>query len=202
MRAFLLCCVAFLAGPTSAEEAPIWATALLPQAMDRTLLSERMVCAAGQFHIATRTHLQTVSERSFALPKVVPHCLAVLAETARREAALDLYWRLTVDNVLFDARQIGPLQSDEFRTVLAAAQANATTYVSMTGETRALPCPLAFDAGFHYGAARPSAQVAGLDVSERDRLTATCFEEGSALPSAYGLTAGILAGQAWARAAN
>ena len=74
---------------------------------------------------------------------------------------------------------------------MQASATGAASYETPSGETKPLPCELAFDAGFTLARAQPNQTLATeLTAAQVDALTLDCFNPETVTKPLHGLLAG------------
>jgi hypothetical protein len=152
--------VALSAAAASAAPASIYMREL--DLMDpQSLVDVRQNCVLDHMPaVLAKVQRDNPNER---LPTADAYCVRAVAVSAAHDELAHLYANLALQeqgySALTFAEDAKLLQHDEAgRTTgatLRAALSGADSYVSITGKTRALPCPLALDAGYTWAYRNP-----------------------------------------------
>jgi hypothetical protein len=143
----------------------------------------RGICAAHRMPVVKRK--VDAAEPAAVLPDVHAYCLKAIEVSAGRDRLPDLYINLALQeqgqSEFRSAEQAALLKNDEAgRTtglILRAANAAQGDYASITGKTKPLPCPLAFDAGFTWGYRSPDKQQPyELTAADAERIARACYD--------------------------
>lgn len=172
------------------------------------LAKVRENCATGQMpQILAKVRRDNPGEQ---VPAADTYCVTAMGVSGRRNALLDLYINIALQeqgySELHFAEQAKLLQHDETGQtagrIFRAAGSGASDYVSITGKSRALTCPLALDAGFTWGyrnSGKP--QPYALSAESAAAIARACYDPSIQEISVAGQTmpaqkAGLYAG-AW-----
>ncbi len=178
---------------------------------DLYLVQTRQSCAEGKMP-AIKQDMDTDArlKGSTPLPDVDIYCRKVLTESRRRGHLADLYINFALQEQgyrdYYSVDQAQLLKNNEagrtLAAVLQAANVGQTTYTSITGKSRDLPCPLALDAGFAWASANTTASVpVALTPVEANAAVRQCYAPSATTITIRGTTypaqkAGLIAG-AW-----
>jgi len=172
------------------------------------LAKVRQNCASGQMpQILAKVRRDNPGEQ---VPAADTYCVTAMGVSGRRNTLLDLYINIALQeqgySELHFAEQAQLLQHDEAGQtagrIFRAAGIGATSYVSITGKSRDLPCPLALDAGFTWGYRNSGkAQPYALNAKSAAAIARACYDPSNREISVAGQTmsaqkAGLYAG-AW-----
>ncbi|MDV6333154.1 hypothetical protein [Asticcacaulis sp. 201] len=178
---------------------------------DLYLVETRQTCAEGKMAaIKADMDKDKRLKSSTALPAPDIYCRKILTESKRRGHLADLYINLALQeqgySSLHFAQQAQLLKNNEsgrtLAAVLQAANAGQPSYTSITGKPRDLPCPLALDAGFAWGAANAMAAApVTLTEAEANTIALQCYDVATTTITIHGIAmpaskAGLIAG-AW-----
>lgn len=148
----------------------------------RSLVQVRENCVLSHMPgILARVKRDNPGER---LPAADAYCLRAIAVSAGHGQTLDLYIDLALQeqgySELAFAEDAKLLQHDEpgqtAGRIFRAAGSGATTYASITGKSRDLPCPLALDAGYAWGYRNPDKpQPLALTATDAAAIARACY---------------------------
>jgi hypothetical protein len=148
-----------------------------------TLVQIRQNCALNQMPgILAKVQRDNPGEK---LPAADAYCLRAIAVSATHNELLDLYIDLALQEQGYDGLHFAEdeklLQHDETGqtagSIFRAAGGGATSYVSITGKTRGLTCPLALDAGYTWGYRNPDKpQPVALTAPGAAAIARACYD--------------------------
>lgn len=176
-------------------------------ARDIDLAKGRAVCAG---HLMPE-EVRGVIADSVPHPGTVRMCKAIITESLKRGAGIDLYTHYAITELTgktiitedLDVRKLTPNNEDAttFTTIRDGAKADATTYKTVSGRELPLTTALALDAGAYAGYRQPDAKIAA-DQSDEDieRTITACYEENSTHSRKACFLAGARFGQTVRRA--
>lgn len=155
-------------------------------ARDIDLAEDRAVCAE---HFMPKEVVKVLAD-GVPHPGTVRMCKAIITESLKRRAGLDLYTHYAITDLTgktiitedLDVAKLTPNNEDAttFTTIRDGAKADATTYKTVSGRELPLTSALALDAGAYAGYRQPDAKVAADQTDEDiERTISACYEENS-----------------------
>lgn len=178
------------------------------------LAKVRQDCAEDQMPgILAKVQKDNPSE---SLPPADTYCLKALAVSASQGILLDLYINLALQeqgqSEYHAVEQAQLLSHDESGktagSILRAAKAGQTTYISIKGATRPLSCPLALDAGYTWAYQFPDKHLSyEPTAAEAAEIAHACYVPSTARVNVNGQpmagqAAGLYAGASLGRLAR
>lgn len=155
-------------------------------ARDIDLAEDRAVCAEHFMPKAVRR----AEAEAVPHPGTVRMCKAIITESLRRGAGIDLYsnyavTELTGKTIITEDLDVSKILTNKegattFTAVRDGAKTDATSYKTVSGRELPLTTALALDAGAYAGYRQPDAKIAA-DQSDEDieRTIAACYKENS-----------------------
>lgn len=150
---------------------------------DGTRATIRGICAAHRMPVVKQR--VDAAEPAPVLPEVYTYCLKAIDVTAKRDRLADLYINLALQaqgrsqfQFTDDAELVKNNEPGRTRlAILKAANAGEATYQDITGRTKELPCPLAFDAGYTWAFNSPEkSQPYEFAAADIERITRACYD--------------------------
>lgn len=168
---------------------------------DDNLANDRSVCAKGITHKIKAE----IEAQGTPFPEPAAYCQAVIRESARRNALIDLYANYAVHELTgatsFHNLQISRIiKNDEdlatLRTIQRTAIGDRQVYQSVKGRDVPLTPELAVDAGVTYGYYNDRQMLAGKSPQQIDEIVSSCYDhQASERSTRLCLMAGVRLGQ-------
>ena len=171
-------------------------------ARDIDLADDRRVCASHRMPNVVKA----VEADGSPHPGTVPMCKAIITESLKRNAGIDLYTNFAVTemtgaDVFTEDLNVGKILNNNegattFMSIRDAAMADRTTYKTVRERELPLSTALAIDAGAYAGYRQPDAKIApSQSDADIERTISQCYEQNSEISRKACFLAGARFGQ-------